>query len=164
LGASPLGTAWVTRPGAITEEEVAVPERLDNGGSSPEASVGELVKALSEQTARLARQEVELAKSELTVKGRRAGIGAGMFGAAGVVGLYAVGAVVAAAILGLATAVTAWLAALIVAVVLGALAGALALTGKSKVEQAAPPIPEQATESVKEDVQWARTRAQDARR
>jgi tetrahydromethanopterin S-methyltransferase subunit C len=81
-----------------------------------------------------------------------------------VVGLYALGAVVAAAILGLAAAVTAWLAALIVAVVLGALAGALALTGKSKVEQAAPPIPEQATESVKEDVQWARTRAQDARR
>jgi MFS family permease len=149
---------------AFTEEEVAVPERLDNGGSSPEASVGQLVKALSEQTSRLARQEVELAKSELTVKGRRAGIGAGMFGAAGVVGLYALGAVVAAAILGLAAAVTAWLAALIVAVVLGALAGALALTGKSKVEQAAPPIPEQATESVKEDVQWARTRAQDARR
>jgi MFS family permease len=141
-----------------------VPERLDNGGSASEASVGDLVKTLSEQTARLARQEVELAKSELTVKGRRAGIGAGMFGGAGLLGLYAVGALVAAAILGLSTAVTAWLAALIVAVVLGATAGVLALTGKSKVEQATPPVPEQATESVKEDVQWAKTRAKDARR
>jgi membrane protein len=126
--------------------------------------VSELVKALSDQTSRLARQEAELAKSELTVKGRRAGIGAGMFGGAGVLGLYALGALVAAAILGLATAVTAWLAALIVAAVLGALAGALALTGKAKVEQATPPVPEQATESVKEDVQWAKRRARDARR
>jgi membrane protein len=143
---------------------VEVPERLDNGGASSEASVSDLVKALSEQTARLARQEVELAKSELTVKGRRAGIGAGMFGGAGVLGLYALGALVATAILGLATAVTAWLAALIVAAVLAVVAGALALTGKSKVEQATPPVPEQATESVKEDVQWAKTRAKDARR
>jgi membrane protein len=126
--------------------------------------VSELVKALSDQTSRLARQEAELAKSELTVKGRRAGIGAGMFGGAGVLGLYALGALVAAAILGLATAVTAWLAALIVAAVLGALAGALALSGKAKVEQATPPVPEQATESVKEDVQWAKRRARDARR
>jgi MFS family permease len=141
-----------------------VPERLDNGGASSEASVSELVKALSDQTSRLARQEAELAKSELTVKGRRAGIGAGMFGGAGVLGLYALGALVAAAILGLATAVTAWLAALIVAAVLGALAGALALSGKAKVEQATPPVPEQATESVKEDVQWAKRRARDARR
>jgi MFS family permease len=141
-----------------------VPQRLDNGGASSEASVSELVKALSDQTSRLARREAELAKSELTVKGRRAGIGAGMFGGAGVLGLYALGALVAAAILGLATAVTAWLAALIVAAVLGALAGALALSGKAKVEQATPPVPEQATESVKEDVQWAKRRARDARR
>ena len=111
-----------------------------------------------------ARQEVELAKSELTVKGRRAGIGAGMFGGAGLLGLYAVGALVAAAILGLSTAVTPWLAALIVAVMLGAAAGVLALAGKSKVEQATPPVPEQATESVKEDVQWAKNRARDGRR
>jgi len=128
-----------------------------------EASVAELVKQLSEQTSRLARQEIELAKAELQVKGKRAGIGAGMFGGAGVFGFYMLGALTAAAILGLATAVTAWLAALIVAVVLGALAGVLALQGKTKVQQATPPVPEQAAESVKEDVQWAKTRAQRAR-
>jgi membrane protein len=128
-----------------------------------EASLAELVKQLSEQTSRLAHQEVELAKSELTVKGKRAGIGAGMFGGAGAVGFYALGALIAAAILGLATAVDGWLAALIVAVVLGAVAGVLALQGKAKVQQAVPPVPEQASESVKEDVQWAKTRAQAAR-
>jgi MFS family permease len=128
-----------------------------------DASVAELVKQLSEQSSRLARQEVELAKAELAIKGKRAGIGAGMFGGAGVIGVYALGALIAAAILALATAVTAWLAALIIAVVLGAIAGVLALQGKNKVQQATPPVPEQATESVKEDVQWAKTRAQQAR-
>jgi lipopolysaccharide export LptBFGC system permease protein LptF len=130
---------------------------------SSEASVAELVKQLSEETSRLARQEVALAKAELAVKGKRAGIGAGMFGGAGVFGFYAFGALTAAAILGLATAVAAWLAALIIAVVLGATAGMLALQGKSKVQQATPPVPGQAMESAKEDVQWAKTRAQAGR-
>jgi predicted phage tail protein len=133
------------------------------GSSASQESVAELVKQLSEQTSLLARQEVELAKAELTAKGKRAGIGAGMFGGAGIFGLYAVGALTATAILALATAVAAWLAALIVTVVLGAIAGVLALQGRSKVQQATPPVPEQATESVKEDVQWAKTRAQQAR-
>src|SRR5947209_7834930 len=129
-----------------------------------EASVADLVKQLSEQTSRLARQEVELAKAELTAKGKRAGIGAGMFGGAGAFGLYALGALTATAILALATAVAAWLAALIVTAVLGAVAGILALQGRSQVQRATPPVPEQASESVKEDVQWAKTRAQRARR
>ncbi|MBV8221034.1 MAG: phage holin family protein [Solirubrobacterales bacterium] len=128
-----------------------------------DASIGELVKQLSEQSSRLARQEVELAKAELAIKGKKAGVGAGMFGGAGVFGFYGFGALVAAAVLALATAVDAWLSALIVAAVLGAVAGILALQGKSKVSQATPPVPEQATESVKEDVQWAKTRAQSAR-
>jgi hypothetical protein len=131
---------------------------------SSEASIAELIKQLSEQSSRLARQEVELAKAELAVKGKRAGIGAGMFGGAGVLGFYGLGALTAAAVLALATAVTAWLAALIVAAVLAAIAGILALQGKHKVSQATPPLPEQAAESVKEDVQWAKTRAQSARR
>jgi len=134
------------------------------GGPASEASLAELVKQLSEQSSRLARQEVELAKAELAVKGKRAGIGAGMFGGAGMLGFYALGALVAAAILVLATAITAWLSALIIAVVLAAIAGVLALQGKSKVQQATPPVPEEATESVKEDVQWAKTKAQQARR
>jgi MFS family permease len=132
-------------------------------GRVSEASLAELVKQLSEQSSRLARQEVELAKAELAVKGKRAGLGAGMFGGAAMFGLYAVGALVAAAILALATAVAGWLAALIVTAVLGAIAGVLALQGKSKVKQATPPVPEQTTESVKEDVQWAKTRAQAGR-
>jgi uncharacterized membrane protein YqjE len=125
--------------------------------------VGDLVKQLSEQTQALARKEVELAKLELTQKGKRAGIGAGMFGGAGLMALYGLGALTAAAILALATALEGWLAALIVAVGYFAVAGVLALTGRSKVQQATPPVPEQATESVKEDVEWAKTKAKAGR-
>ncbi len=122
--------------------------------------IGELLRELSEQTTTLVRQELELARLELTDKGKRAGVGVGMFGGAGVIGLYGVGALTACVILLLATAMTAWLAALIV---YGAVAGGLALSGKSKVQEAVPPVPEQATESVKEDVQWTKTRAKQAR-
>ncbi len=132
-------------------------------GPQGDASIAELVKQLSEQTSRLAKQEVELAKVELTEKGKRAGIGAGLFGAAGVLGFYALGALMAGGILLLATAVTAWLAAVIVAAAVAIAAGVAALVGKSNVSQATPPIPEQATESVKEDVQWTTNRAKAAR-
>jgi membrane protein len=134
-----------------------------DAGDASQASMAELVKQLSEQTSRLARQEVELAKAELQEKGKRAGLGAGLFGGAGVFGLYALGALTAAAILGLSKAVAAWLAALIVAAAIGAIAGVLALGGKQKVQQATPPVPEQATESVKEDVEFAKARAQAGR-
>jgi hypothetical protein len=135
------------------------------GGPSDqrEPSAAELVKQLSEQTSRLVRQEVELAKAELTVKGKRAGVGAGMFGGAGVFGLYALGALTAAAIAALALAVATWLAALIVAVIWAAIAGVMALTGKSKVQQAMPPVPQDSVDSVKEDVQWTKARAQQGR-
>jgi MFS family permease len=132
-------------------------------GAASEPSLAELIKQLSEQSSRLARQEVELAKAELGAKGKRAGLGAGMFGGAGALGFYALGALTAAAILGLATALAAWLSALIIAAVFGAIAGVLALQGKHKVQQATPPVPEEAAESVKEDVRWAKTRAQNAR-
>ena len=134
----------------------------DKSGTATD-TVAELMKELSEQTTRLVHQELELAKLELSEKGKRAGIGAGMFGAAGVVGLYAVGALTACLILALATAVTGWLSALIIAAVYAGVAGALALAAKSKVQQAVPPLPEQATESVKEDIEWTKTRAQQAR-
>jgi hypothetical protein len=125
--------------------------------------IGELMRELSQQTSTLVRQEMELARLELTQKGKRAGIGAGMFGAAGGLGFYALGALTACFVLALATVMTGWLAALIVAVVYGAIAGGLALTGKNKVQQAVPPVPEQATTSVKEDVQWTTSRAKQAR-
>ena len=133
------------------------------GDSASEASLVELAKQLSEETSLLVRQEVQLAKAELAVTGKQAGIGAGMFGAAGIVGFYAVGALTATVILVLGTAMAAWLAALIVTVVLGAIGGVLALQGKTKVQRATPPVPDQATESVKEDVQWAKTQARSAR-
>jgi hypothetical protein len=132
--------------------------------ASPEASTSDLVKQLTEQTSRLAHAEVELAKAELSQKGKQVGIGAGMFGGAGVAGLYAVGALTAAAIAGLGEAIALWLAALIVAVIWAAVAGALALVGKGRVQEGTPPVPERSVDSVKEDVQWAKQSAQRGRR
>jgi uncharacterized membrane protein YqjE len=126
-------------------------------------SVSELLRELSDQTATLVRQELDLAKAELGEKGKKAGIGAGMFGSAGLVGIFALGALTACFILALDTAMAAWLAALIVAAVYGAIAGGLALMGKTKVQEATPPVPEQAVESTKEDIEWAKTRAKSAR-
>jgi uncharacterized membrane protein YqjE len=124
-----------------------------------ERSVGDLVQQLSEQTATLVRKEMRLAQVELQEKGKRAGIGAGMFGGAGLVALYGVGAVVAAVIMLLATAIEPWLSALIVGVVLLAAAGVLALLGRSQVEQATPPKPERAMESMHDDVEHVKERA-----
>jgi len=123
----------------------------------------ELLKDLSEQSTTLIRQEIELAKAEMTAKGKQVGIGAGAFGGAALVGLYAFGALTAAIILALSTAVDGWLAALIVGVVYAAVAGVLALVGKNKAQAGAPPVPERAISSTKEDVEWAKTRAKSAR-
>jgi uncharacterized membrane protein YqjE len=128
-----------------------------------EQSTAELLRRLSEQTTELARKEVELAKLELREKGRKAGIGAGLFGGAGALGFYALGAFTAFLILVLDTAMAAWLAALIVTIVYGAIAGVLALQGRTKVQEATPPVPEQAVETTKEDVEWVKTRAKAAR-
>jgi uncharacterized membrane protein YqjE len=122
-------------------------------------STGELLKELSNETTTLVKQELELAKAELAQKGKTAGLGAGMFGGAGLFGLGAFLSLTAFFIALLDGAVAIWLAALIVAVVYGAIAGVLALRGKQKVKEATPVAPEQAMESVKEDVQWAKTRA-----
>jgi MFS family permease len=124
-----------------------------------EMSMGELVSSLSEQTSRLVRDEIRLATKELQAKGKHAGLGVGMFGCAGVVALYGVGALVAAGIGGLAMAMDVWAAALIVAAVLFALAGVLALTGKKQVAQAVPPAPEQAMAGVKADIETVKENA-----
>jgi len=124
----------------------------------------DLVRQLSDQTSRLIRQEMALARAELTVKGKQAGIGAGLFGGAGVFGLLALGALTATAIAALALAMDTWLAALIVTVVWAVVAGAMALLGKSRVQEALPPVPEDSVESVKEDVQWTKIKAQEGRR
>jgi hypothetical protein len=122
-----------------------------------ERPLGELLKQLSEETTRLVHQELELAKAELTQKGRQAGMGAGLFGAAGAIGLLALAALTACFILALDAVLPAWLAALLVAVVYAAVAAVLALRGRAKVKQAVPPVPEQTIETVKEDVAWAKT-------
>jgi len=122
-------------------------------------AVGELVQDLSQQTAALVRKELQLAQIELTEKGKRAGIGAGLFGTAGVIALYAVGVFIAAAVMGLATVVEPWIAAVIVGVVMLAAAGIASLVGKKQVEQAVPPAPEQAIQSTKRDVDEVKGRA-----
>ena len=125
-------------------------------------SVAELMQDLSKQTSTLVRQEMELAKAELAQTGKKAGIGAGMFGGAGLFGFFGFAALTTTFIALLDTAMETWLAALIVAVVYGAIAGVLALTGKNKVKQATPPV-ERTTESVKADVQSVKAHAQNAR-
>src|SRR5688500_18188633 len=136
----------------------------DGGSALEERSTGELVGQLTDQTKRLVQQEMELAKSELSEKGKKAGLGAGMFGGAGLFGLFAFAALTAALIGALDTAMPFWLSALVVAVLYGAIAGVLALTGKKKVTEAAPPVPEQTVETVKEDVAWTKQRAQAGRK
>jgi Putative Actinobacterial Holin-X, holin superfamily III len=121
--------------------------------------LGELVQDLSRQTSTLIRQEMRLAQAELTEKGRHAGKGAGMFGGAGVVALFGVGALVAAAILGLATVLEPWIAAAAIGVGLLLVAGVLALTGKKELDEAGPPKPEQAIESVQRDIDTVKARA-----
>ena len=121
--------------------------------------VGGLVQDAAQQTALLVRQELALAQLEMKEKGKRAGIGAGLFGGAGVVALYGLGALIAAIVLVLGTAIEPWIAALIVAVVLFAIAGILALSGKKEVEQATPAAPEQAIASTKKDIDEVKRKA-----
>ena len=124
-----------------------------------DASIGQLVQRLSQQTAALVRQEMQLAQAELKEKGKRAGIGAGLFGAAGVVALAALGALVAALILAIGELVAMWISAFIVTGTLAVTAGVMALMGKKQVAEATPPKPEAAIESVQADVAEIKERA-----
>lgn len=127
-------------------------------------SIGELLKDLTEETSTLVRQELALARAELTEKGKAAGRGAGMLAAAGVVALLMLGALTACLVALLSTAVDhVWLAALIVTVVYGAIAAALGIAGRAALKDAVPPAPEETIESVKEDVAWVKTQTRSAR-
>jgi uncharacterized protein YacL len=128
-----------------------------------ERPIGDLVKQLAGQTSTLVRQEIDLAKAEMTEKGRVAGKGAGFLGGAAVVGLLAAGALTACLILALNRVVPDWLAALIVAVVFAAIAAFLAVRGRDRIQRATPAVPQQTVETVKEDVEWAKTRTPSAR-
>jgi hypothetical protein len=120
--------------------------------------IGDLAKQLSEQVSRLVREELRLAELEMTRKGKRLGRAAGMFGGGGVVALYGISAVVAAAILGLAKVVPAWGSALIVGGVLFAISGTLAVLGRKQLKRATPPVPRQTVDSVKADVEEIKER------
>jgi hypothetical protein len=120
--------------------------------ATDERPTAQLVHQVTELVPRLVREELALAKAELTRKGKAAGTGAGLFGGSGLIALYGLGALVAAAILGLAVALPGWAAALIVAAVLFAVASVLALVGRTRVAKASPPVPEQAIDGVKQDV------------
>lgn len=128
---------------------------MDPSQTTTDASTGELVSRLSHEFSELVRSELRLAQAEVTEKGKRVGIGAGLFGAAGLLALYGVGALIATAILALALVLDAWLAALIVGIVLLAAAGVASLFGKKEVQQAAPPLPTEAVAGIKKDVHAA---------
>ena len=138
---------------------MAEPNGTAQPAVGPDASAGELVKNLTEQVSRLIRDELKLAEYEMTTKAKRIGRGAGMFGGSGLVALYGVGCLLAAAIIGLASVLPAWAAALIVGGALLVIAGVAALLGKSQVSKAVPPVPEQTVESVKADVEEIKERA-----
>lgn len=120
--------------------------------TEPKQSIGELVSLVSEKTSQLVRDEIRLAKAEIADKAKHAGAGLGLFAGAGVLAFWAVAVLLAAAVLGLANAVPAWLAALIVAVAVLLLAAGLAFAGKKLLDKGTPPTPEKATESIKADV------------
>jgi uncharacterized membrane protein YqjE len=124
-----------------------------------EEPVGDLVKQVSEEAKTLAGQQFKLAKAELTEKAKDVGIGAGMVGGAGYAAHLAALGLMLTVIFALATAVAAWLAALIVTVVLAAIAGGLALKGKQRIEQAGPPVPEHTIESVKQTIETVKEEA-----
>jgi uncharacterized membrane protein YqjE len=143
---------------------MAANDNSHNGGDLHERPIGELLKQLSQETTTLVKQELDLAKAEIAQKAQQAGKGVGMFGGAGVIGLLALGSFTAFLIMLLDGAMPNWAAALVVTAVYAAIAGVLALQGRNKVKEATPPVPEQAVESVKEDVQWAKTQTQSGRR
>ena len=128
-------------------------------GDDQEHSSGNLVKMMSEQVSVLIRDEMELARLEMTSKGKQAALGAGMFGASGVVAVYGVGCLLACAIIAISGVVAAWLAALIVGAALLAAAGGAALLGRRRLQKAAPPVPEQAVADVKADIEEIKERA-----
>lgn len=136
-----------------------------DGGHRPlaEQSTAELVQRATEQLSQLVREELQLARVELAKKGRSAGIGAGLLGGAGVFTVYGTGALVAAAILGLAQVFAGWLAALVVGAALVAAAGLMALIGRGQLKRAVPPVPERAVRSVREDIDAVAAAVRDSR-
>ena len=136
----------------------------DQNADLRDRSIGDLFGKLSAETSTLIRQEMELARAELTEKGKQAGKGAGLFGGAATVALLGAGAFTAGLVMLLGLLIPDWLAAIVVGLFFVGIAALLGLKGRDEVQAATPPVPEQTVETVKEDVQWAKTRAQSAKR
>lgn len=138
----------------LTKESSVMTASTHTPHSAPaDASLGELVAAVSQQTGRLVRDEMRLAQAEMAAKGKKAGLGAGLFGGAGLLSLFGLACLISAAALGLTYVVPGWAAALIVGALLFAVAGVAALIGKREVTEATPPVPEEAVAGVKQDLQ-----------
>jgi uncharacterized membrane protein YqjE len=129
-----------------------VPIPKTNAQTGHDSSTGELVSRLAEQVSTLVRDELALARDEMVQKGKRAGTGAGLLGAAGVLALYGVAVLFATAVLLLDLVLPLWVAALVVMAVTFVIAAVLALVGKKQVNQAAPPVPTDAARSAAADV------------
>ena len=127
--------------------------REQHQAGSDDASVKELVERLSTQISMLVREEMTLAAAEMKRKGAQAGVGIGIGGVGAVVAFLGFGVLAAAAVLGLATVLSAWLAALIIGIALVLVAGAISAFGIMQVRNSAPPVPEQAMRSTKQDIQ-----------
>ena len=125
-----------------------------------EESIGELIKDLSRDVSKLVHQEFELARVEMTEKGKRAGVGLGMVGGAAAFALVTLGGSMATIIIVLDLVMPLWLAALLTTAVYGVVAAVLALRGREELKETGAPIPERTRDSIKEDIQWAKTRAQ----
>jgi hypothetical protein len=127
-----------------------------------EKDLSQLLQELSQETATLVRQELAHVKAEIAQKGKSAALGGGMLGAAAIMGLASFGSLTVLIILALSLVLTPWLSALIVTAAYAASAGLLALRGRRKLKEATPPVPEQAKESIKEDVRWAKDQRRSA--
>ncbi len=157
VGSATQGTSGTgTTPGPL---EPADQSTLRDQG------IADLLKRLSEETTTLVKQELDLAKAETTQKAKAAGIGAGLLGGAGIIGLLTAMAFTAFLILLLTEiGIDAWLSALIVTLIYGAVAAFLAFRGKNELQEATPPMPEQTIETLKEDAEWAKTRTRSGAR
>ena len=136
----------------MNEQTRVAPQPVRPGQQAGEPTIGALVHDLSQEIPELIRSELRLAQAEVAQKGRAVGVGVGMFSAAGLLGFFAVGTLIAAAVLGLAEAIPAWASALVVAAVLLAVAGVAALMGRKKVTDGQPLKPERAVAGVQKDV------------
>ena len=153
------GGDGAARGGAGQAGAQPAPEVVNGSADLRHEPISDVVKKVSDEASTLVRQEAKLAKAEMTEKAKEVGIGAGLFGGAGYMTHLASLGFMLTLIFALATAMAAWLAALIVTVVFAAVAGALALTGKKRIEKAGPPIPEQTVASVKQTIETVKEEA-----